>query len=358
LLATNKLDVLVSNNCIQELGKVGIANPVNAFGILLDTVFNATVSDNYVYSVGTDVGDGACLLLNSVGANPTDPAGVVVTGNRLFHGYTALASVNNGYNISVTGSCANLNIANNVCSQFGASGKANYGISIASCESSIISNNIVTTGTNASAGLLGSFGIYANGTLVNFKIASNIVDLFNTSWVRGLSVGADGLSSSISVDNNSIREKTLVGGSARVAMYVNGGVTGSSLTRAVAVRNNTITGAKSGLATLFRIGLYVNDCGYSTVSSNVVDWLYPVIAKGVGIQISASNLLNTWNHISCIGNLVTNDGDLATADISLDEINIVSLIAASNAVGDVVSPGMISPALLPTNWQYGTNLVN
>lgn len=353
---SSRIDVDVSNNLISGVGQSTGTTPTNSYGIRLDTVVTGSVTGNYVYDVGTTVGDAACLLLNSCGVSSTDTSGIVVSKNKLFNAYTALATANSGLSILVTGTSTNLNIEGNLCSQFGSAAKANTCIYLSSCESTLVSNNTLVTGTNSTATIGGAYALEASGSFTNLRISSNVIDLFNTGWVTGILVSPDGVSSGITIDGNSIQERTV--GALRVGISVTGGATGLSQTRGVAIRNNTLNGARTGVLSSLRVGIYMNDCTHSTISSNSVDWLYSGVASGAGISIQASSTLYSWHHISCVGNLVANDGNALTADLDLDSTDILSMLVISNVVGDFISPGVISPTLQPSNWLYGPNLVS
>lgn len=350
----------VADNNIFYIGSGSLPYPDNAYGVYCGGINLLEVDNNSIHRVSTAnaAGEAVSIYLNACGSTSVSRSQAVVSNNSCgwATGNSAPVFPAGGRLIHVEGNSYFIKIIGNACSQRGtisASGSRGITVNTDQCRGLTISNNsVLSTTDTASYGIEIVRATSTAALIQDVLVSDNFVEVAGSAAATAISAIVGGNSSGIVIDGNVIREINLVG--SRVGIYVQGH-NNPTKTRSVVVRNNTLIGIKAGGPVNARIGVYVSDCEYSTISGNHIDWLESGVARGNGIYLNDS-LADTWNQFSVVGNFITPDGNVATNEIELDNAAMLYGILDSNVVGNGLVPGTITPPSL--DWTYGTNKIS
>lgn len=347
----------VADNNIFYIGSGSLPYPDNAYGVYCGGINLLEVDNNSIHRVSTAaaLGEAVSVYLNACGSTSVSRSQVIVSNNSCAWATGAAAPVfpAGGRLIHVDGNSYFTKITGNICSQRGTiAASGNRGIVVNSDQArgiTISDNNVLSTTDNAQYGIEIRRASITSALLNDILVSDNFIEVAGSAAATAISAVVGGNSSGIVIDGNVIREINLVG--SRVGIYVEGH-NNPTKTRSVVIKNNTLIGVKAGGPVNARIGIYVSDCEYSSISSNHIDWLESGVARGNGIYLNDS-LTDTWIQFSVVGNFITPDGDVATNEIEIDNAAMLYGILDSNIVGNGLVPGTFTPASL--DWTYGTN---
>lgn len=335
---TSATGITLSPTTITTTGTIGLTIPVVASsggtGLTSLTVHSVQVGNGTGTITQVPVGSTNTVLLGNTGA---DPSFGQVPNAALVN---ASVTLNNGNNISVTGSPLSLGGA----ASFNLTGTTNHTVQIGNSGGSLTSLGVGSTNTV----LLGntaadpSFGTVPNAALTNSSVTLNNGNNITVTGGGPLSLGGTASFNLTGTTNNSLQIGNAGGSITSLGVATNGqipiGSTGATpvLATITAGANVIITNSAGGItiaATGSGSGLVTAnaDTGSATTSSNAMTW-----AGGSNINTSATGSTVTVN----LNNSPSVSGSLtAVTSITSTAGNFIITSASSATLGKITQSG-------------------
>lgn len=213
---TGKIDITA--NAVTVTG-MNISNPGGSYGIQINGVSDATVSDNTLHDIGTSATTSAQAIYVRGASVPM--SGITITDN----------SIGNVGNSGSTASTKGIFL--------GDSNAAHLLSNVLISGNSI--SNVAVTGTKGAYGILVNYGFSGAGSVTGLDITDNTIDTLAGGWVHGIGLETDTADTALA--NNKVSNLDAAGID-EVAVFFEGNAEAG----AVLLENNSLVGGAFGVA--------------------------------------------------------------------------------------------------------------